>query len=187
LLVMAWVARSLHSRGHPVKTGTLLLLALLGSLAGDVFLMLPGNYFIPGLVSFLLAHLCYLAVFKQQGMRWFPSRAGLLATLLIGGLMYALLWAGGLPVALRVPVAAYVLVIALMAAQAIGRARALRATDKDQGALLVALGAGFFMVSDGLLAINKFVTPLPLASLWVLSTYFLAQLLIVRGWLRGLR
>jgi alkylglycerol monooxygenase len=66
------------------------------------------------------------------------------------------LWQGGLPAALRVPVAAYVVVIALMAAQAIGRATVLR----DGAAVGVAIGAGFFMLSDSLLAVNKFVAPL---------------------------
>jgi len=43
----------------------------------------------------------------------------------------------------------------------------------------VAVGAVFFMLSDSLLAINRFVTPLPLSGLWVLSTYYTAQILIV--------
>jgi uncharacterized membrane protein YhhN len=47
------------------------------------------------------------------------------------------------------------------------------------------VGAGFFMLSDTLLALNKFVTPLPLAPLWVLATYYAAQVLIVRGLLAG--
>jgi uncharacterized membrane protein YhhN len=44
----------------------------------------------------------------------------------------------------------------------------------------VAVGACFFMLSDSLLATNRFVSPLPLASLWVLATYYAAQILIVR-------
>lgn len=95
--------------------------------------------------------------------------------------MYGVLWVGGLPVALRLPVAAYVTVIALMAAQAMGRAAMLR----TPGSIWVAVGAGFFMLSDTLLALNKFVSPLPLSQLWVLSTYYIAQVLIVRGLLRG--
>ncbi len=38
-----------------------------------------------------------------------------------------------------------------------------------------ALGGALFMVSDSLLAINKFAVPLPLASLWILATYWFAQ------------
>lgn len=161
------------------KSLILLAAALAGSLAGDVFLMFPG-FFIPGLVSFLVAHLFYVALFKR-GQAWFPHRGALAATLGIGVAMYAFLWAGGLPSALRVPVAAYVLVIALMAAQAIGRAKVLR----DTPSLLVAIGAGFFMLSDSLLATNRFVHPLPMAQVWVLATYYAAQALIVAGILRG--
>ena len=116
----------------------------------------------------------YIALFKQ-GQLWFPSRRALVATLGVGALMYAVLFAGLNPV-LRVAVAAYVLVIALMAAQAIGRATVLR----DTASVWVAIGAGFFMLSDALLATNKFATPLPLAQLWILSTYYIAQILITR-------
>lgn len=158
------------------KNQLLLGAALAGSLAGDVFLMLQ-DFFIEGLVSFLGAHLCYLVLFKR-GQRWFPSRRALAATLGVGVAMYAFLWAGGLPPALRAPVAAYVLVIALMAAQATGRATVLR----DASSILVAMGAGFFMLSDSLLATHRFVTPLPWSQVWVLATYYAAQALIVGGW-----
>jgi len=156
-----------------------LLAALVGSLAGDVFLLFPG-YFVPGLVAFLLAHVAYL-VLLRQGVGWFPSRHALAATLCVGAAMYAFLWTGGLPAGLRAPVAAYVTVIALMAAQAIGRAT----VQRDKASWLVAVGAGCFMLSDSLLATNKFVMSLPLASFWILTSYYAAQVLIVGGWLRG--
>jgi sterol desaturase/sphingolipid hydroxylase (fatty acid hydroxylase superfamily)/uncharacterized membrane protein YhhN len=155
-----------------------LLAALAASLAGDVFLMFPG-YFIPGLVAFLLAHLAYIALFRQ-GVGWLPSRSALMAVVGVAGVMYAVLWFGGLPAGLRAPVAAYVVAIALMAAQAIGRATVLR----DGPSVLVAVGAVSFMLSDTLLAINRFVTPLPMSQVWVLSTYYSAQCLIVAGLLR---
>jgi uncharacterized membrane protein YhhN len=151
-----------------------LLAALLLCLAGDVLLMLPG-LFIPGLVAFLLAHLCYLALFRQ-GVRWFASRTALASTLGAAAGMYAALFPFLGPV-LKVAVAAYALVIALMAAQAIGRATLLR----DPAATAVAIGAVFFMLSDGLLAINRFAHPLPMAQFWVLATYYAAQVLIVRN------
>jgi alkylglycerol monooxygenase len=74
-------------------------------------------------------------------------------------------------------VAAYVLVISLMAAQAIGRAT----VQGDTAARWVAVGACVFMVSDSLIAINKFVAPVALSSLWILATYYAAQLLIVHN------
>jgi uncharacterized membrane protein YhhN len=180
LVLVATCAYSESARGRfGSKKFMYLAAALAGSLAGDVFLMFQG-FFIAGLVSFLVAHLFYLALFKS-GQRWFAHRGALLGTLGIGAAMYAFLWVGGLPPALRAPVAAYVLVIALMAAQAIGRAAALR----DGPSLLVAMGAGFFMLSDSLLATNRFVQPLPWSQVWVLSTYYAAQALIVGGCLLG--
>ncbi len=155
-----------------------LLAALAASLAGDVFLMFPG-YFIPGLVAFLLAHLAYIALFRQH-VGWLPNRRALMAVVGVAGGMYGVLWFGGLPAGLRAPVAAYVVAIALMAAQAIGRATVLR----DKPSVLVAVGALCFMLSDTLLAINRFVTPLPMSPVWVLGTYYTAQCLIVAGVLR---
>ena len=163
------------------KPWCLLLAALVLSLAGDVLLMFKG-FFIPGLVAFLLAHLAYVLLLRQDA-RWFAQRSALLATLAVGAATYAFLWLGGLPAALRAPVAAYVLAIALMAAQALGRASVLR----DRGAWCVAAGACFFMLSDTLLATHRFVQTLPLAQLWVLATYFAAQALIVHGMLQALR
>ena len=180
IVYVAYSAYQSSARGRfDLKPWVLLLAALAFSLAGDVFLMFTG-FFIPGLVSFLAAHLAYTALLRQ-GIPWFAHRGALTATLGIGVAMYAFLWTSGLPAALRGPVAAYVLVIALMAAQAIGRAQVLR----NRAAWVVALGAGFFMVSDSLLATNRFAQPLPLAQLWVLSTYYLAQILIVCGWVQG--
>ncbi|MEO7391443.1 MAG: lysoplasmalogenase, partial [Ramlibacter sp.] len=107
------------------------------------------------------------------GIPWFPSRPALFVTLGFGAAMYAFLF-NGLNPTLKVAVAAYVMVIALMAAQAIGRATVLR----DRSAVAVAVGAGFFMASDALLATNKFAFSLPMAQFWVLATYYLAQALI---------
>jgi uncharacterized membrane protein YhhN len=165
----------LHARPPGMRW---LLAALAASLAGDVFLMLQG-YFIPGLVAFLLAHLAYIALFRQ-GVGWLPSRRALVAVTGVALAMYGVLWFGGLPTGLRAPVAAYVVAIALMAAQAIGRATVLR----DGPSVLVAAGAVCFMLSDTLLAINRFVTPLPMPQVWVLGTYYAAQCLIVGGLLR---
>ncbi|OJX28368.1 MAG: hypothetical protein BGO74_15985 [Burkholderiales bacterium 68-12] len=181
LVFVATCARSASAGGHfDTKSWWLLGAALAGSLAGDAFLMVEG-FFIPGLVSFLLAHVAYVVLFGQ-GVRWFARPLALAATLAVGSAMYAFLWQGGLPAELRIPVAVYVTVIALMAAQALGRAGALG----DRAARQVALGACLFMLSDSLLATNRFVQPLPLAQVGVLATYFAAQAFIVHGMVQAL-
>ncbi|MEZ5663435.1 MAG: lysoplasmalogenase family protein [Burkholderiaceae bacterium] len=176
LVAQAWRAGRL-----PRAAALWLSLALAGSLAGDVALMLPG-LFVPGLASFLVAHLAYIVLFRQDSA-WWPDRRVLLVCLGYAALMVAVLWTGGLPAGLRLPVSVYALAIGLMAAQAVGRARAHR----EQGSTLVALGAIAFIASDTLLAINRFVSPLPASAVWVLSTYYAAQCLIVGGTLRRAR
>ena len=171
VIAIVFVAFRDRQTGAKAQFDVILMSALAASLVGDVMLMLPGQ-FIAGLLSFLVAHLLYLALFRQ-GVGWFPNRRALALTLTVGAAMYLVLW-NGLSPALKVPVAVYVGVIALMAAQAIGRAGQLR----DRASTLVAVGAGFFMLSDALLALNRFVTPLPMAQVWVLSSYYAAQVLI---------
>jgi len=170
LIAFAWTR--LRKPTVPGRFSLLLIAGLVASLAGDVLLMWP-QFFVPGLICFLLAHLAYIALFAV-GVGTFPRRGALGATLSIGVLMYAFLWWGGLPAGLRVPVGIYVIVIACMAAQALGRAAVL----VDAPARHVALGACLFMLSDALLATNRFVQPLPVASLWVLASYYAAQWLI---------
>ncbi len=152
-----------------------LMLALALSLLGDVLLMGEG-LFVPGLVAFLLAHISYIQLFRQDAP-WLRSRRALAVCISAAAVIFVGLDQNGLPTELRVPVAAYVLVIATMAAQAWGRAKHLYSA----ASLWVAWGSVSFMLSDALLAFDKFVSPLPYAGLWVLATYYLAQGLIVRG------
>jgi len=179
LMLMYFVAVDARAPGDSRQLKALLLAALLASLAGDVLLMLPGNYFIAGLASFLVAHLFYIVLLQRsaQPEQWFPSRIALAATLIYGVGMYVVLWPGLRGPVLAGAVAAYVVVIALMAAQALGRAVVL----PSRSATLVAVGACFFMLSDTLLALNRFVQPLPMVGLWVLGTYYVAQIMIARN------
>ncbi|MBL8328292.1 MAG: lysoplasmalogenase [Rubrivivax sp.] len=144
------------------------LIGLLCSLAGDVALLWPQQGFLPGLVSFLLAHLAYLWAFTRE--RRLAERAlPLVFYAAVAGSVLWLLWPG-VPAGLRVPVAGYVLCLALMAAQA----AVLWRSGSPRG-LWLAVGGASFVCSDALLAVNKFAQPLPAASLWILATYWLAQ------------
>ena len=153
----------------------LIRLALVLSLAGDVFLLWPNQGFLPGLSAFLLAHLAYIGAFCAP-VRFAARPLVFVAYAVIAALILAQLWPG-VPAALRLPVLAYVVCLATMAAQAGAwwRSRVgTRAIDAHL-ARAAALGGLLFMASDTLLAINKFAAPLPLGSLWILLTYWLAQ------------
>ncbi len=177
IIFVATRAYSMSANGQKhFKSTALLLAALAFSLAGDVFLMQPGDYFIPGLAAFLVAHAFYIALFRQDAP-WFANRRALQGVLAVGAGMYAVLWSHLPDAGLQVAVAAYITVICLMTSQALGRARTLG----EAAAARVALGACIFMASDALIAVNKFLMPVPLASFWILVTYFAAQLLITRN------
>jgi uncharacterized membrane protein YhhN len=170
LLILALVAVSAPL--PPSSYHWAIAAGLLFSTAGDVFLMLPRDRFVAGLASFLVAHLCYLAAFTADA----PFGAGLLLWLpffIAGGAVVMLVWPGLRP-ALRGPVAAYVLVIAAMAGQATGR----WSVGGNEAALLAAVGAGLFVVSDAVLAIDRFRWPFGAARAVTLATYWSAQLLI---------
>jgi uncharacterized membrane protein YhhN len=145
----------------------LVVAGLLCSLAGDVFLMLPRDRFVAGLLSFLFAHVCYTAAFASGGWTWGVWAAGALA--LYGALMLWLLWPGlG---RLKGAVVVYVFVILLMAWAALGRAQA----TLDNGGALAAVGALLFVASDSALAWNRFRGEFGGAQALVLATYFAAQ------------
>lgn len=157
------------------KQRRFICIGLILSLIGDVFLMWPKAGFLPGLVAFLLAHLAYIAAFTV------PVRLAARPLVFIGYAALALLiltqlWPG-IPGALRAPVVAYVVCLATMAAQALVWWRSSAANGAGDAPLArwAALGGVLFMASDSLLAINKFAVALPLASVWILATYWLAQ------------
>lgn len=158
----------------PFSEKVLLASAVFFSGCGDVILDLKfPQAFILGLLSFLTAHVLYIIIFAQT-FRFNKSLAWLtfLGIIFPAG-MYAFLFSHlG---AMKIPVAVYVSVIGLMFVCSINR----RSFNK----LLIA-GAATFLLSDSILATNKFYKPFPIAHLMVMFTYYLAQVLIVAGLLK---
>jgi len=91
-----------------------IVIGLVLSTAGDVFLMLPLDGFVFGLGSFLLAHLAYLVALRKQG-GWWRARAAVAVYVVIASCVLVWLWPG-LPNDLKLPVVAYVIALAGMAA-----------------------------------------------------------------------
>lgn len=163
------------------KTRHITLAALVFSLTGDTLLMfteISELYFIGGLIAFLLAHIMYIIVFLKQRH---PSNAALPITLILllygAGLFYIL--KDGLN-DLLIPVIIYMLVIVTMAVTAFLRKGKVSKTSFN----LVFFGAIFFLISDSLLALDKFYEPMSSSGITILLTYGIAQYLIVLGLLK---
>jgi alkenylglycerophosphocholine hydrolase len=154
--------------------------ALAFCLVGDVLLMLPRDLFIPGLASFLVGHVLFIVGLVQPP---FPpgtppfafSSTGLVVASLVAvavgavpaALIFRSLASDGMQM-LAAPVAIYLVAILTMAVLA-----------ANVGVATAAVGAALFVVSDSVLALNRFVRPLPQGNVVVHVTYHLAQVLLV--------
>ncbi len=162
-----------------MESKPLLISAMFFSWIGDVVLLFANQgviYFIIGLVSFLIAHLFYIILFSklQKVINLKYKRFIPLVLLYLVGFLY-FLWEklGGM----KIPVIIYALVISTMLLVAI---KGYFTWNSKSGKLLL-IGAVFFVLSDSILAINKFYVPIYLSSFWIMSTYITAQFLIVKG------
>lgn len=179
LVLLIWLGQASGFSGSLVWFG----LGLLFSMAGDIFLMLPRERFIGGLVAFLLAHVAYIVGFNLTPTAY--NLAGFVLAVLVA-LVFLRVYrriAAGLDasgqIALKTPVLIYSLVISVMLLSAL---LTLAADTWQAGAaILVSAGALLFFLSDTLLAWNKFVTPIKQGRLAVIITYHLGQILITVG------
>ena len=156
------------------------ILALVFSWMGDILLMfesLNSNYFIFGLIAFLIAHVFYIVLFDQIRVKekFKQSLLPLLPIAIYYFLLISLLQPnlGGM----QKPVSIYGLVISVMLSFA---ADLWRLRDKTVSFLII-FGALLFITSDSLLAINKFHKQFEYAGIAVMLTYGIAQLLITLG------
>jgi uncharacterized membrane protein YhhN len=172
------------SAGKESRSG-MVLTAVVFSFLGDAFLMyetINELYFMIGLASFLLAHLFYTFAYRKHTVhdpqdkldRVRLIRMGFPVVLAGTGLVVVLYPSLG---DLRGPVMVYALVLMVMVLTALSR---LGKTN-SQSFWKVFAGALLFLVSDSLLAINKFLDPVPAAGVMIMFTYIAAQFLIIEG------
>jgi len=150
-----------------------LRVGLIASIGGDVALLWPESGFVPGLLCFLVAHLSYIRGYATRGALARPLWPYVLYALIAFMLLHRL-WPG-IPAELRVPVVVYVACLASMAAQAWCWWRRSMGGPDEVLARRAAWGGTLFIFSDALIAINKFAGAVPLSTLWILSSYWLAQ------------
>ncbi len=154
-----------------------LMFSALGDLAGDC------NNFLAQMSSFAAAHIFYILFFirryhrKVEPDRKLTEKAKgyLMMTTFCTLALLALIFAAVVPEVpagiIRIGVGIYSVVICIMLITAL-----------LQRSMFYALGALFFVISDFLLAWNMFVHQIPHESVFILSTYYLAQwLLFVRA------
>ena len=158
------------------KLRTYTTLALLFSSFGDVFLSLnfPNN-FLFGLSSFLIGHIFYIV-----GFYGLANKERVMTKILLSLVVLGITVSMGLKVVpisgeLAIPVSAYIAVIASMGLTAIYAWR---------HSLLHFVGAFSFIISDSMIAWNKFIEPIPNERYLIMTTYYLAQLLILYGIIR---
>jgi uncharacterized membrane protein YhhN len=172
LTVLLIILLAYHRAPDPGAIYSAAILAgLAASLVGDVFLMLPKDYFLAGLVSFLCAHLLYILAFTSRGV--YPKSIVVLVLLVLyGAALYSYLYRRlG---ALRIPVAVYVIVILVMVWLAISGW--LQGVHPHSG--FAAAGALAFMLSDSILAVDRFRQGTTYAKAMIMASYFTAQTLI---------
>lgn len=168
-MILIILMASLGGEGFS-KYKALILAGLFFSLLGDVFLMLPDDRFLAGLAAFLIAHLSYIAgfLFDQGSPVYWPI-------LPVFGLCALIAWIlkDGLG-RLKIPVFTYMSVIGTMAWLAWSRWIIGGGMDH----LVAFIGAGLFLSSDLILALNRFKVELKAARALDLSTYYAGQWLI---------
>jgi len=159
----------------------LTVLALICSVAGDIFLMFDEenpNYFILGLIAFLLAHVMYILVYLKHRNRNRKSLPFMIILIIYAsGLFYLI--KDGLGVML-IPVVIYMFVILTMAVTAFLRKGSVSIKNYNW----VFLGAILFLISDSLLSVNMFFKPILFANILIMVTYSFAQYFIVLGILK---
>ena len=169
ILLLVGVALSLHPAVDAQRY--VFVAALLLSLAGDLLLLQGERRFRAGLAAFLAAHLAYGLGFAiggvNRGLLLYGAPAVAIVSLAVGArILRSMISSRNRALALAV--AAYLLAISTMVALAAasGRPPALA-------------GAALFYASDGMIAWNRFVRPLPWSPLPVIVTYHLGQVGLV--------
>lgn len=139
------------------------------SLVGDVFLVIE-DHFVEGLAAFLVGHVAYVVALWQLGVDWPRFAIGIVAVAVLMVVIGRPIVAGARrrDERLTIPVSAYITVISVMVASAIGT-----------GIWIAVVGAVLFYASDGVIGISRFVKDFPHSRLVVMTTYHLGQIGLV--------
>ena len=152
--------------------------ALLFSWIGDIFLLFD-NYFVPGLISFLTAHIFYIHAFVRLSNKESNKVPFIFITSLfvITYLTAFLALIKGSLGDMMIPVFVYGIVISVMLWVALNR----KNKTSSKSFYITAVGACLFVLSDSLIAWNMFHSTIMYADFLIMVTYLSAQVMIVSG------
>ncbi|TXT60655.1 MAG: conserved membrane protein of unknown function [Promethearchaeota archaeon] len=159
----------------------LLILALIFGWLGDISLMIgrEGKWFMLGLGSFLIGHIFYILsfLFSISDITQFPFWGFIF---FIPSILIALVFYSKIKDKmgeLQKPTLIYILVITIMSIIATLRFAELQGISF----YLVWIGSLLFMISDGIIALNKFHKKISHSGVYIMLTYGLGQFFIVQG------
>ena len=168
-------------RGHWNRFHSMIIIALIFSWIGDITLQLTQfkeSFFLIGVGCFLIAQMIYMVTFftTPGENSVFFRKIYLVVPVVLYGMGILWLLYDGLG-DMKLPVTIYTMVIMTMLLAAINREKKVN----KQSFLLVLAGAIIFVVSDSILAINKFAQPFELGRIASMTSYITAQYLIALG------
>lgn len=178
LLVWLYLSTNLKGRFHKrIFTG------LIFAWIGDILLMFQNDqpgFFIYGLIAFVACHIFYIRAFTldhksnpNHKTPYFLWVVGAFAIYCSGLFFYLQPKLG----AMQFPVLMYAIIISVVAIMAVNRYGKVNIFSFK----LILFGALFFLLSDSVLAVNKFAQPIPQSGALIMATYMIAQYLIVYG------
>lgn len=183
-LIMIWVAIYFMIFKRKKTFVLPVLLAFFFSWLGDIFLMFSGKnelFFFAGVGGFFCAQLTYIYTFttySEKGGKGYLQKNPLLVLVFLaylGGILILLF--PGLEGMMKPIIIVYALSLIGMSMMALNRMGRVG----RRSYLLVFVGSILFLLSDSMIALNKFYADFWLAGFWIMITYIAAQYLIMRG------
>lgn len=187
--IMIWIGTYFLSNTKNIdkKVVRFACFGFLFSWFGDLFMMFSGEfiYFVLGIASFLTAQVLYAFLFLRtiniSGKKSFLKKKPfwLIPFIAFGLIIYIVLF-NHLDAVLKIAIFVYMVAILTMSSMALNR----YGNGHPISFSLVFAGSLFFVVSDSLIALNRFLVSIPHEGLFIMSTYIAAQYLIMMGILK---
>ena len=183
-LIMIWMAIYFLLNRHKKSLTVPVMLAFFFSWVGDILLMLSGKnemFFYAGVGGFFFAQIIYIYIFRSYaestGAGFVQRRPGyiFLFFLYLAGIYIFL--APGLEGIMKPIIIVYAITLILMSVMALNR----NGRVHYRSFILTFAGSLLFVVSDSLIALNKFAFPIPQGGFIIMLSYISAQYLIMRG------